>query len=181
MVSHGSQDGHPCGGFAADYCKLSCQRMKLINPAEIIKSRWIRPEDVGRYDDMGIDYLKIIERFRSTESLTNIFEAYENRNYSDNLAKLLSLPHEGASLPPNLDMIERPDLIETDKMMEQLEVLREPFTEKLYIDNTKLEGFLDYFEKVDCLHMDCDQCGYCEGVASQAISIDEQWRDEMIS
>ena len=181
MVSHGSQDGHPCGGFAADYCKLSCQRMKLINPAEIIKSRWIRPEDVGRYDDIGIDYLKIIERFRSTESLASIFEAYENRNYPDNLAKLLSLPHEGASLPPNLDMIERPDLIETDKMMEQLEVLRESFTDKLYIDNTKLEGFLDYFEKVDCLHMDCDQCGYCERMASQVISIDEQWRQEMIS
>ena len=181
MVSHGSQGGHPCGGFAADYCKLSCQRMKLINPAEIIKSRWIRPEDVGRYEDMGIDYLKIIERFRRTESLTHIFEAYENRKYSDNLAKLLSLPHEGASLPLNLDMIERPDLIETDKMLEQLEVLREPFTEKLHIDNSKLEGFLDYFEKVDCLHMDCDQCGYCEKVASKVISIDEQWRNEMIA
>ncbi len=181
MVSHGSQEGHPCGGFAADYCKLNCQRTKLISPAEIIKSRWIRPEDVGYYEDIGIDYLKIIERFRSTDSLIQILDAYENRKYSDNLAKLLSLPSEGASLPPNLDMIERPDLIVIEKMMEQLEVLREPFTEKLYINNSKLEGFLDFFEKVDCLHMDCDQCGYCKKVAAKAITIDEKWRKEMIA
>jgi len=65
--------------------------------------------------------------------------------------------------------------------MEQLEVLRTPFTEKLIIDNSKLEGFLDFFEKVDCLHMDCDQCGYCEKVAAKAITIDEEWRKEMIA
>jgi len=181
MVSHGSQEGHPCGGFAADYCKLNCQKMKLLKPAEIIKSRWIRPEDVGRYEEIGIDCLKIIERFRHTESLTQILEAYENRKYSDNLAKLMSVPHEGAGILPNLDIIDRPDLIETQKMMEQLQVLREPFTEKLYIDNSKLAGFLDHFEKVDCLHMDCDQCGYCDQVASRAISIDEAWRKEMIA
>ncbi len=181
MVSHGSQDGHECGGFAADYCKLNCQRIKLINPVEIIKSRWIRPEDVGRYEEIGIDYLKIIERFRKTESLIKIFDAYENRTYTDNLAKLLSLPHEGANLPPNLDMIDRPDLIETDKMMEQLEVLRTPFTEKLEINNSKLDGFLDYFEKIDCMHTNCDKCGYCEKIASKAISIDEKWRQEMIA
>jgi len=181
MVSHGSQGGHPCGGFAADYCKLNCQKMKLLKPAEIIKSRWIRPEDVGRYEEIGIDCLKIIERFRNTKSLIQILDAYENGKYTDNLAKLLSLPHEGASMLPNLDMIDRPDLVETKKMEEHLQVLREPFTEKLYIDNSKLEGFLDYFEKIDCLHMDCDQCGYCEKVASKVISIDEKWRNEMIT
>ena len=181
MVSHGSQDGHPCGGFAADYCKLSCQRMKLMHPAEIIKSRWIRPEDVGRYEEIGIDYLKIIERFRRTESLIQILDAYEAGKYPDNLAKLLSLPHDGASLPPNLDLIERPDLIETDKMEAHLAVLRKPFTGHLHIDNSKLDGFVAYFEEVDCLHMNCEQCGYCEKVASEVITIDHAWQKEMIA
>jgi len=181
MVSHGSQEGHPCGGFAGDYCKINCQKMKLVRPAEIIKSRWIRPEDVGHYEEIGIDCLKIVERFRSTESLIEILAAYENKIYKDNLAKLLSLPQEGAALMPNLDMIQRPDLIETEKMAEIQAVLREPFTERVYIDNTKLEGFLDYFKGIDCLHTDCDRCGYCERVAREAVSIDDAWRREMIA
>jgi len=64
---------------------------------------------------------------------------------------------------------------------EVLKVLREPLTDKLYIDNAKLKGFIDHFKEVDCLHTDCEHCGYCEQVASRVISIDEGWRKEMIA
>ena len=60
-------------------------------------------------------------------------------------------------------------------------VLREPFPEKVTIANSKLDGFLDPFKKIDCFHRDCDRCGYFERIASQAISIDDGWRQEMIS
>jgi ferredoxin len=72
-------------------------------------------------------------------------------------------------------------LIEPEEMEEVMGVLREPFPGNIYIDNSKLNGFLDYFKKVDCIHTDCKRCGYCERVASQAISIDEAWRKEMIA
>ncbi|MGO8991643.1 MAG: U32 family peptidase [bacterium] len=181
MVSHGSQEGHPCGGFAPDYCKLACQRLKLFRPAELIKSRWIRPEDVSDYEVMGIDCLKLIERFRGTESLVQILNAYERKSYKGNLVELLSLPQQGAFLSPNMEVLQRTDLIEPEKMKEAMEVLKEPFPGKVFIDNSKLNGFLDYFKKTDCLHTDCDRCGYCEQMASKAISIDEEWRKEMIS
>jgi collagenase-like PrtC family protease len=181
MVSHGSQEDHPCGGFAPDYCKLACQRLKILRPAELIKARWIRPEDVPDYEAIGIDCLKLVERFRGTESLIQIVNAYEKKSYPGNLVKLLTLPQQGAFLTPDLEVIQRTDLIEPEKMEEVIAVLREPFPEKVYIDNSKLNGFLDYFKKIDCFHMDCDRCGYCERVASQAISIDEEWRQEMIS
>jgi collagenase-like PrtC family protease len=181
MVSHGSQEDHPCGGFAPDYCKLACQHLKILRPAELIKARWIRPEDVPDYEAIGIDCLKLVERFRGTESLIQIVNAYEKKSYPGNLVKLLSLPQQGAFLTPNLEVIQRTDLIEPDKMEEVMAVLREPFPEKVYIDNSKLNGFLDYFKKVDCFHMDCDRCGYCERIASQTISIDDGWRQEMIS
>jgi collagenase-like PrtC family protease len=180
MVSHGSQHGHPCGGFAPDYCKLACQKMKLLRPEELIKSRWIRPEDVGVYEDVGINCLKLVERFRGTESLIRILDAYERRTYRGNLAELLTLPQEGVYMSPNLDIIDRPDLIDTEKMDAVMAVLREPFPGKLSIDNAKLNGFLDHFKKTDCHRIDCDQCGYCRRVASQAVSIDEGWRQEMI-
>lgn len=181
MVSHGSQDGHPCGGFAPDYCKLACQQMKLLRPEELIKSRWIRPEDVGTYEEVGIDCLKLVERFRGTESLIHILDTYERRSHRGNLAELLTLPQEGVYMSPNLDIIHRPDLIDTEKMDAVMAVLREPFPGKLSIDNTKLNGFIDHFKKVDCQRIGCDQCGYCRCVASQAVSIDEGWRQEMIS
>ena len=181
MVSHGSQEDHPCGGFAPDYCKLACQRLKILRPAELIKARWIRPEDVPDYEAIGIDCLKLVERFRGTESLIQIVNAYEKKSYPGNLVALLTLPQQGAFLTPNLEVIQRTDLIEPEKMEEVMAVLREPFSEKVYIDNSKLNGFLDYFKKIDCFHMDCDRCGYCERIASQAISIDEEWRQEMIS
>jgi len=181
MVSHGSQEDHPCGGFAPDYCKLACQRLKILRPAELIKARWIRPEDVPDYEAIGIDCLKLVERFRGTESLIQIVNAYEKKSYPGNLVKLLTLPQQGAFLTPDLEVIQRTDLIEPEKMEEVMAVLREPFAEKVTIDNSKLNGFLDYFKKIDCFHMDCDRCGYCERIASQAISIDEEWRQEMIS
>ena len=181
MVSHGSQHGHPCGGFAPDYCKLGCQQMKLLRPEELIKSRWIRPEDVSYYEEMGIDCLKLVERFRGTESLIRIVDAYERRSYHGNLAALLTLPQEGVYMSPNLDIIHRPDLIDTETMDAVMEVLREPFTGKVFIDNSKFNGFIDHFKKIDCLSTDCDRCGYCARVASQTISIDEGWRQAMIS
>lgn len=181
MVSHGSQEDHACGGFAPDYCKLGCQRLKILQPAELIKARWIRPEDVPDYEAMGIDCLKLVERFRGTESLVQIVNAYEKKSYSGNLVELLTLPQQGAFLTPNLEVIQRTDLIEPEKMEEVMAVLREPFPGKVTIDNSKLNGFLDYFKKIDCFHMDCDRCGYCERISSQAISIDEEWRQEMIS
>lgn len=181
MVSHGSQQDHPCGGFAPDYCKLACQRLKLFRPAELIKSRWIRPEDVSDYEVMGIDCLKLIERFRETESLVQIINAYERKSYKGNLVELLSLPQQRAFLSPNMEVLQRTDLIEPEKMEEAMEVLKEPFSGKVFIDNSKLNGFLDYFKKTDCVHTDCDRCGYCEQMASRAISIDGEWRKEMIS
>lgn len=181
MVSHGSQADHACGGFAPDYCKLACQRLKILKPVELIKSTWIRPEDVPLYEEIGIDCLKLVERFRGTESLLRILRAYEQKRFEGNLVELLTLPQQGAFLSPHLEMLSRSDLIEPEKMEEVMAVLREPFSERVHIDNRKLEGFLDHFKKADCFRMDCDRCGYCEQIARRAVSIDEGWRREMLA
>ncbi|MDX9787717.1 MAG: U32 family peptidase [Desulfobacterales bacterium] len=180
MVSHGSQAAHACGGFAPDYCRLSCQREKLKHPEEMIRSRWIRPEDVDYYAGIGIDCLKLIERFRETRSLAEILRAYEERHSPANFAELLSLPKAGVYRVPNIETMERPDLIATDKMKILLDVLREPFTDKLHIDSQKLDGFLAHYENVDCNRTDCRTCGYCHRMAEKAITVDEAWRTEMI-
>jgi collagenase-like PrtC family protease len=83
--------------------KTKILHLKLLRPAELIKARWIRPEDVGDYEGMGIDCLKLVERFRGTESLIHIVRAYERKSYQGNLVELLSLPQQGAFLTPNLE------------------------------------------------------------------------------
>jgi len=180
LVSHASQLGHPSGGFAADICKLSCQRLKLSDPAELIRSRWIRPEDVGVYEDIGIDCLKLVERFRETASLMKIWDAYRQRQYDGNLAELLTLPQEKVYMKPNMELLDREDLMNTKKMEVIVSVLREPLTKKIYIDNKQLDGFLDYFKSVDCIHMDCQVCGYCQRIARKVIVIDSEWQHDMV-
>jgi len=181
MVSHGSQRDHACGGFAVDHCKLSCQRLKLMQPAELIRSRWIRPEDVGTYGEIGIDCLKLVERFRETDSLLRILDAYERRQSPDNLAELLTLPQAGEYRKPNMECLDRPDLISPEGMAEIITVLREPFTDHLRIETQQLDGFLDHFHTHDCLHSDCRRCRYCEKVAQRAVVVDEKWRREMVA
>jgi len=85
MMSHSAQGGHISGGFVLDHCQVYCQRMKLGRPDELIKARWIRPEDVGDYDEIGIDSLKLLERFRNTETMMQVVRAYEGRRFDGNL------------------------------------------------------------------------------------------------
>jgi collagenase-like PrtC family protease len=181
MVSHGSQAGHVSGGFAPDFCKLSCQRRKLADPAELIRCRWIRPEDVDYYAALGIDCLKLVERFRGTESLLRILEAYEKRRSPANLAEVLTLPRQGAYRTPNLEVIRRSERVDPAAMAELLEVLREPFTDAVHIDGRALDGFLAFFETMDCDNTDCRRCGYCANLAGKVVRIDETWRQAMLA
>ncbi|MFX1479022.1 MAG: hypothetical protein ACFFCI_12900, partial [Promethearchaeota archaeon] len=44
---------------------------------------------------------------------------------------------------------------------------------KLVIDNTKLDGFLDFFKKQDCVSM-CGECKYCEEWAKKVIFLHKE-------
>lgn len=43
------------------------------------------------------------------------------------------------------------------------------------------ENFLDGFRDRDCASMDCQTCGYCELIATQAVSIAPEYRAEQSS
>jgi collagenase-like PrtC family protease len=58
-IAHGS-DGS--GTNFIDYCFLRCSNMRLEDPSLFIKAGWIRPEDTGRYEEMGFTTFKLLER-----------------------------------------------------------------------------------------------------------------------
>ena len=180
MMSHSAQGGHISGGFVLDHCQVYCQRMKLGKPDELIKARWIRPEDVGDYDDVGIDSLKLLERFRNTETMTQVVRAYEQRRFDGNLVELLTLPRQNAYNPPNLEYLIRPDLVNIELMLEMANIFGYSFSDVMQIDNRELDGFAEHFKTHDCYHSSCDECGYCKRWAEKVVRVDKEKHEAIL-
>jgi len=180
MMSHAAQGGHVSGGFVLDHCQVYCQRLKLAQPDELIKARWVRPEDVGDYEEIGIDSLKLLERFRNTESLMQVVRAYEDRRFDGNFVELLTLPRRNAYNAPNLEYLIKPDLVNIDLMLEMADIFGYSFSDVIQIDNRALDGFAEHFKTHDCYHSSCEECGYCKRWAEKTVQVDEAKRQAIL-
>lgn len=173
VMTHGSQGEHESEGFLVDHCYFSCTMEKVTNPVELVKIRWIRPEDVEDYEMAGIDSLKIIDRYKTTEALLSYLKAYTERSYKGNIIDLLNLPKKKAFLPANIKYIVRDEYINTEKLMEFADITDFSVSEHLVLDNTRIpENFLSFFKTKDCASSDCADCGFCELITKKALTID---------
>jgi collagenase-like PrtC family protease len=164
---HVNHDGHSSREGEDDYCYLQypgylCLYRKLTDPVELLKSPWIRPEDVSAYEDLGYDSFKITERFKRTPLLLEHVRAYENRRYDGNLLDLFTLPRKGAFTPIHLEYFIKPEHVNIMKVSELGDVFDLEVRELIQIDNNKLDGFLEHFKKKDCNQTSCAQCRYCD-------------------
>ncbi len=174
VMTHGSQGGHSSEGFLVDHCYFSCTDEKVRHPEELIKIRWIRPEDIEDYEMAGVDCLKIIDRYKTTETLLSYLKAYSGRRFEGNIVELLNLPRKKAFLPANIKYILRDEYINTAKLMEFADITDYPVTEGLVLDNSKIpSNFLSFFKTKDCRTSDCGECGYCGLIAKKALKVDE--------
>jgi collagenase-like PrtC family protease len=179
FVSHTSQKYHSLKGFGIDWYLLNCRHRLFTQPAELIKSNWIRPEDVGYYEDLGISGLKIVDRSRQTKQILLTLKAYLQRKFDGNLMDLLfsidKLPRKKV-LMRSLKFFLRPLHVNIFKLAK----MKGFFSEiKIYVDNRKLDGFLDYFLEGKCKHDDCQKCEYCRNVAERAVKIDNAYKERM--
>jgi len=156
-LGHASQSHNQLNGFYLDYCVLRCALSKLSDTSQLIKSRWIRPEDLHIYQELGMDFSKIGGRAMPTEWIIRATAAYSSRNYQGNLYDILN------TLTPKLKKAE-PDRSKT----ETTTVVSPP---KVYIDNQALEGFIDLFKNQDCLS-ECSYCNHCQKIADKAVKFD---------
>jgi len=167
---HVNHDGHASReGEQENYCYLQypgylCLYRKLTDPVELLKSPWIRPEDIHYYEDLGYNHFKITERFKRTPLLLEHVRAYEKRHYDGNLLDLFTLPRKGAFTPIHLEYFIKPEHINIMKVSELRNVFDLEVRELIQIDNNKLDGFLEHFKTKDCNQTTCSQCRYCEGV-----------------
>jgi collagenase-like PrtC family protease len=147
LVSHASQQEMKI----IQYPFLKCTVIKLKDPAELIKARWIRPEDIQKYESLGVNLFKLAGREKPTEWILKCAESYFQRRYKGNLLDIIAIV-----------------LLPTYKF--GLEVSKTTFPPTIYLDNQKLDGFITFFEKSgDKCDGGCNTCSYCDNVSKKAI------------
>jgi collagenase-like PrtC family protease len=164
-LGHASQSYNPLNGYYEDYCVLRCTLDRLWDISQAIKCRWVRPEDIHAYEDIGIDMFKTSGRSMPTERILGTAEAYASRHYQGNLYDILNVitPKVGCG---------HSDLPGVDSG-----VIGSP--PRLHIDNQALEGFVDFFKKQNCLS-GCSNCNYCRRIADEVIQFDHTEVNEYI-
>ncbi len=165
-LGHASQNYNPLRGSYVDYCVLRCTLDRLRDVSQVIKCRWVRPEDIHIYEDLGIDMFKISSRAMPTEKILRAASAYSSRQHQGNLYDILNVVvpkagFAGSALPG-----------------EQGYDIGSP--PRYYIDNQALEGFMGFFRKQDC-SSGCDHCGYCQRIADKTIQFDRDEVDEYVA
>lgn len=184
--THSSQDA----GFSntypfGDYSKVSCTVLKFQDPVNIIRSIWIRPEDVHYYEEIGIDYLKFSGRNKDADFISKIVNAYLARSYEGNLVELFpffSQPSSFKGIKKYIHFLRY--LFKMDLFMVNMPLINGLLSNnalKVYIDNKALDGFLEFFVKGNCKQGLCDKCGYCREVAQRVVKIDQDYREKIVS
>jgi len=174
-----------------DYCLLRCSRLRLTDPSQFIKATWIRPEDLGAYEEMGYTTFKLLERGIPSVELLRRVKAYSERRFDGNLAELLLSygfkdPVRKESLW-SLRHFWKPRQVRPQKLkllfdLARLQGMLSPIPEcPIQIDSSQIpENFLDGFRNRDCTSLDCRACGYCDRISDQAVSIEPGYRNEVL-
>ncbi len=156
-MGHASQTHSQTNGCYMDYCLMRCAVARLSNPSQFIKARWIRPEDLRLYEDIGIDFFKIGGRAMPTEWILRATDAYAAHRYQGNLYDILSI------LDPKIGAV---DIASGNRQAAQ--VTSSP---PVHIDNQALDGFIDFFKQQDCVSSG-GHCSYCQKIANEVVRLD---------
>jgi collagenase-like PrtC family protease len=182
--SHASQAGHPSGGFLIDYCFLRCNYIKLKNPREFIRSAWIRPEDQGYYEEIGIDRIKFANRPLSTVHLKKMLRSYSQRHYEGNLLDLFQertldgrLGREKMPFLRAFRYFFRPQAVNIFKLAKMRSLLDAP---GIFIDNRSLDGFLSHYISIHPQGISGEDCHECQKFIEKTVHIDQAQRKKMI-
>lgn len=138
FISHASESLDQ--GCYVDYSLAKCNQIKASEPVEMMKSSWIRPEDLATYEALGYHKFKLAGREEEAEWIVRAVKAYAGRKYAGMLSDILI----------GMDGVD-------------------PFGRfPLRLDNSRLDGFLDFFARKDC-RLGCRGCDHCENWLARAV------------
>lgn len=149
LVSH-SNESLELGTYV-DYPLMWCSQEKARDAGQMLKSPWIRPEDLEVYESLGIDQFKIAGREMDRPWVERAVAAYAARRYDGELNDLiLGFDH------------------------------LEPYGRlPVRIPNRALDGFIEFFRKKTDCRMGCRDCRLCDDYARDRIEV-EAGRDAFV-
>jgi collagenase-like PrtC family protease len=132
-------------GAYVDYPLLWCTKEKLSDPAQMVKSPLIRPEDLAVYEELGITEFKLAGREMDRPWNERVIRAYAARRYDGDLNDLI---------------------LGYDQM--------EPYGRvSVRIPNRAMDGFIDFFHKKHDCRAGCRDCRYCDDWAARTLRYTE--------
>jgi len=156
-----------------EYELFWCAGRHSRDGAEIIRSRWIRPEDLRVYEERGYDRFKIAGRGRDTAWLLRAARAYAARSYPGDLADIISMSQHAP-----LRLARQRAAEGQGRHAGEWAAIAEDLApvEHLGVDNRGIpEDFIQFFTAHDCNTLSCRTCGYCEQVAKKAVRGVRTW------
>ncbi|MFB6346425.1 MAG: U32 family peptidase [bacterium] len=199
VIAAGSRRESPTGGFLPDYCYLHCTAKKIDSPWKYLAADWIRPEDLDRYEDIGYRRFKLAGRNIATHLLKKRVKAYSNRRYDGNL---LDLTQDFGEIDGDNKQVESSatgwwgwikwlwkaaplnltELLRLFRLNKKQGFTRVPeLPSPVHVDNKELGEFLSgIIEMGGCRDRTCDDCGYCHQWSENAVTVNEQSRDEIL-
>lgn len=126
---------------STNFYEHRCVLQRLARLSDLLRLCWVRPEDVGYYAGIGIDYFKLQGRhtFHKGGDPVRTVRCYFDESYDGNLLDILNM-----FAPLNHFNV--------------------------FLDNKKLEGYLKpFYEKKHFCQHDCGNCRYCDSFAPRCI------------
>ncbi len=214
-LAHGCFTGHSDPDRSSiDYSLINCNYYKVTQPSRILSSEWIRPDDLHYYRELAEETgnrhfaVKLVDRTRTTDFIERVIRAYMEESYEGNLLDILNWPstknmaqqkmiqkitedsEAAPARPAGGPPPGRPALRFAEQMYPDVPPRfgRTMTFPELYIDNRKLDGFIEHFvHDYRCDETLChggmtegeadnfrNACGYCEAWAKKAVTYDEQ-------
>ncbi|MCR5784186.1 MAG: U32 family peptidase [Eubacterium sp.] len=194
-VSCSSRTNNASAAQYYDYNLVNCYGRKIEKPTNMICSDWIRPEDLHYYEELCEEtgnnnlVIKLVERTKSTEFLCRVAKAYCEESFDGNLLDLFNWVGNDSggnrfNLQAYIEAAQKGD-IEMESLIKYSAFFSLP---NLYIDNKKLDGFMEHFvNNYNCRDKVCylenesgedvlgdkgNYCYYCHNWMKKAVSVE---------
>lgn len=167
--THGARLSHSSrpGTQPMDPCMRWCMEEKRRDPVNLIRSDFIRPEDLERYRALGVTSFKIVDRACSTEVLVERVRAYHSRCWEGDILQLIG----PRGSPPRQRRLPVMDSLRHLGVRKTLALLRDA-RQFMKLDvpwSIENRALGDVILPGGCHATGCAECGHCDRVAARVV------------
>lgn len=153
------------------YYRNKCVNLRHYDPDEIFKAMWISPDQLWRYEELGYNHFKLLDRLASTSWNLRVLQAYLNRQPVPDMEIILGTCGAAHATAAPLPLSHDDSPYPTQK----LEVIP-----SINSANRNYDKAFRYF--LDEKHpQDCGSCRVCSHVANSSLEFPENYRKMAIA